>query len=65
VTTHFAWARVGKNWRLVATGESAAAAHHALLAWIRAQPRPPVASAILPAGLHPAAQDAPGSPPPG
>jgi hypothetical protein len=55
--THFGWARVGKNWRLVATGASAAEAHRELMRWVKEQPRPPVASAVLPAGVHPAGQD--------
>jgi hypothetical protein len=55
MTTHFAWARVGRSWRLVATGASAAEAHRALLAWIKQQARPPIASAVLPQGVHPAA----------
>jgi hypothetical protein len=57
VSTHFGWARVGKNWRVMAAGDSAAEAHRALLAWIRRQTKPPVASAVLARGVHPAAQD--------
>jgi hypothetical protein len=55
----FGWARLGKSWRLVATGASAAEAHRALLDWIKAQGRAPLASAVLPAGVHPASQDGP------
>jgi len=54
--TYHAWARRGKRWELIAVGSSAAEAYRALLAWIGQQPRPPVASAVLPAGTHPAAQ---------
>jgi hypothetical protein len=54
---HYAWARTGKAWRLVATGRSEAEAYRELLAWIKERPVPPVASAVLPAGTRPDAQD--------
>jgi len=65
MTTHFGWARQGKSWKLVATGASEAEAYRELLAWVKARPASPVASAVLPAGVHPAAQDGAGSLPAG
>jgi hypothetical protein len=53
----YAWARLGKNWRIVGVGSSATEAHRELLTWVMKQARPPVASAVLPVGSRPEAQD--------
>jgi hypothetical protein len=60
---YHAWARHNKNWRLVGVGGSAEEAYRALSRWIRAQDRPPVASAVLPAGTRPEAQGGAGGTP--
>jgi hypothetical protein len=51
--SYFAWAKAGKSWKLVATGASEQEAYRELRRWIDKQPRPPVASAVLPVGVRP------------
>jgi hypothetical protein len=53
MTTHTGWARLAGGWLAVAKGPTAERCYRALLDWIKAQARPPTASAVLPCGVHP------------
>ena len=61
---YLGWAKSGDRWRVVSVGDSVAETMRYLLDWIGQQVRPPVASAVLPAGVRPERQggagDAPG-----
>jgi hypothetical protein len=63
MSAYWGWARYGKAWKVVATGDSLAEALRHLRDWIRGKPKPPIASAVRPAGVHPAAQGGAGTPP--
>jgi hypothetical protein len=54
MSAYWGWARYGKSWKVVVTGETLAEALGHLLDWIRGKPKPPVASCVRPAGVHPA-----------
>ena len=63
--SYWGWAKCGKDWKVVCTGDSLAEAMRFLLDWVRSRPKPPRASAVRPAGVRPDDQDGPGGPEPG
>jgi len=53
VSGYVAWVKVSGCWRAVAEGDTLAECDGRLMNVIRAMPRVPIASAVLPAGVHP------------
>jgi hypothetical protein len=60
--SHYGWVKLGKSWKLVATGTSENDAYRELLRWVRAQAQPPASSAVLPVGARPEMQGGAGGP---
>jgi hypothetical protein len=54
MSAYWGWVRYGKSWKVAVTGTTLAEALRHLLDWIRGKPKPPLASCVRPAGVHPA-----------
>jgi hypothetical protein len=55
---YLGWVRLHGGWQVVCMGKTPTECMRLLLDWIRAQPKPPVASAVRPAGQRPDAREA-------
>jgi hypothetical protein len=53
---YWGWTRYGRTWKAVVSGETLAEALRHLRDWIKGRPKPPRASCVRPAGVHPTAQ---------